>query len=91
MGTDDAAAGRLAALLATSLPVLVDADGLSLLARHPGLLPRPAPTLLTPHAGELGRLLGADPADIEARRLEHARRRRTRWAPACCSRARRPS
>jgi hydroxyethylthiazole kinase-like uncharacterized protein yjeF len=74
MGTDDAAARRLAAVLATSLPVLIDADGLTLLARHRELLPRAAPTLLTPHAGELGRLLDADPADIEARRLEHAQR-----------------
>jgi ADP-dependent NAD(P)H-hydrate dehydratase / NAD(P)H-hydrate epimerase len=74
MGTDDAAARRLAAVLATSLPVLIDADGLTLLSRHRELLPRPAPTLLTPHAGELGRLIDADPADIEARRLEHARR-----------------
>ncbi|MGH3210548.1 MAG: NAD(P)H-hydrate dehydratase [Trebonia sp.] len=77
MGTDDAAARRLAAVLATSLPVLIDADGLTLLARHRELLPRPAPTLITPHAGELGRLLDADPADIEARRLEHARRAAT--------------
>jgi hydroxyethylthiazole kinase-like uncharacterized protein yjeF len=77
MGTDDAAARRLAAVLATSLPVLVDADGLTLLARHRELLPRPAPTLITPHAGELGRLLGAEPADIEARRLEYARRAAT--------------
>jgi ADP-dependent NAD(P)H-hydrate dehydratase / NAD(P)H-hydrate epimerase len=77
MGTDDAAARRLAAVLATSLPVLIDADGLTLLARHRDLLPRPAPTLLTPHAGELGRLIDADPADIEARRLEHARRAAT--------------
>jgi ADP-dependent NAD(P)H-hydrate dehydratase / NAD(P)H-hydrate epimerase len=74
MGTDDAAAQRLAAILATTLPVLIDADGLTLLARHQELLPRAAPTLITPHAGELGRLLDADPADIEARRLEHARR-----------------
>jgi hydroxyethylthiazole kinase-like uncharacterized protein yjeF len=74
MGTDDAAAGRLAAVLATSLPVLIDADGLTVLSRHRDLLPRRAPTLITPHAGELGRLLDADPADIEARRLEYARR-----------------
>jgi hydroxyethylthiazole kinase-like uncharacterized protein yjeF len=82
MGTTDAAADRLAAVLATSLPVLVDADGLSLLARDSGLLPRPAPTLLTPHAGELGRLLGADPADVAARRLEHVRRAATKFG-AC--------
>ncbi len=74
MGTDDDARDRLAAVLASDLPVLVDADGLTLLAADRGLLRRAAPTLLTPHAGELGRLLGADPADIEARRLEHARR-----------------
>jgi len=74
MGTDDQARERLAAVLATDLPVLVDADGLTLLAADRGLLDRAAPTLLTPHAGELGRLLGADPADVEERRLEHARR-----------------
>jgi hydroxyethylthiazole kinase-like uncharacterized protein yjeF len=74
MGTDAAALDRLAAVLATNLPVLIDADGLGLLASHRDLLPRAAPTLLTPHAGELGRLLRADPADVAARRLEHARR-----------------
>jgi ADP-dependent NAD(P)H-hydrate dehydratase / NAD(P)H-hydrate epimerase len=74
MGTDDQARERLAAVLATDLPVLVDADGLTLLAASRGLLDRAAPTLLTPHAGELGRLLRVDPADVEQRRLEHARR-----------------
>ena len=54
--------------------MLVDADGLTLLAAHKNLLTRDAPTLLTPHAGELGRLLGADPADVESHRLEHARK-----------------
>ncbi|HUZ36648.1 MAG TPA: NAD(P)H-hydrate dehydratase [Streptosporangiaceae bacterium] len=73
MGTDEAARSRLAAVLATDLPVLVDADGLTLAAAEPGLLDRRAPTLMTPHAGELARLLGADPADVAARRLEHAR------------------
>jgi hydroxyethylthiazole kinase-like uncharacterized protein yjeF len=73
MGTDAAALDRLAKVLATNLPVLIDADGLGLLASHRDLLPRAAPTLLTPHAGELGRLLRADPADVAARRLEHAR------------------
>jgi ADP-dependent NAD(P)H-hydrate dehydratase / NAD(P)H-hydrate epimerase len=72
MGTDDEARERLAAVLASDVPVLVDADGLTLLAASKGLLSRDAPTLLTPHAGELGRLLGADPADVESRRLEHA-------------------
>ncbi len=74
MGTDDQARDRLAAVLASDVPVLVDADGLTLLAAHKGLLSRDAPTLLTPHAGELGRLLGVDPADVESHRLEHARK-----------------
>jgi hydroxyethylthiazole kinase-like uncharacterized protein yjeF len=74
MGTGPDAVARLAAVLGTDLPVLVDADGLTILSQHPALLPREAPTLITPHAGELARLLGTEPADIEARRLEHARR-----------------
>ena len=69
MGTGEDAAGLLGAVLATSLPVLVDADGITVLAAHRGLLARDAPTLLTPHAGELARLLGADRADVEAHRL----------------------
>jgi NAD(P)H-hydrate repair Nnr-like enzyme with NAD(P)H-hydrate dehydratase domain len=44
------------------------------LSQAKGLLPRLAPTLITPHAGELARLLGTDAASVEARRLEHARR-----------------
>src|SRR6202011_6035699 len=63
----------------TDLPVLVDADGLTILSQHHDLLPRSggregAPTLITPHAGELARLLGTDGTSVEARRLEHARR-----------------
>jgi hydroxyethylthiazole kinase-like uncharacterized protein yjeF len=72
MSTGDSALRLLEAVLRSDLPVLVDADGITVLAEHPGLLPRSAPTLITPHAGELARLLGADRADIEARRLEFA-------------------
>ena len=72
MGTSDDAAERLAAVLGTDLPVLVDADGITILAAHPELMSRAAPTLITPHAGELARLLQADRADIEARRLHYA-------------------
>ena len=74
MGTGQDAEARLAAVLGTDLPALVDADGLTILSQVKGLLPRLAPTLITPHAGELARLLGTDAASVEARRLEHARR-----------------
>ena len=74
MGTGPDAVARLAAILDTDRPVLVDADGLTILSQHRDLLPRQAPTLITPHAGELARLLGTEAASIEARRLEHARR-----------------
>ena len=74
MGTGPDAEARLAAVLGTDLPVLVDADGLTILSQVAGLLPRTAPTLITPHAGELARLLGTDGASVEARRVEHARR-----------------
>jgi hydroxyethylthiazole kinase-like uncharacterized protein yjeF len=73
MGTDDPARERLDDVLATDVPVLVDADGVTMLAGRGGL-GRAAQTLLTPHAGELARLLGVDRVDVEARRLEHARR-----------------
>lgn len=67
-GTDAEAAGRLREVLATGLPVVVDADGLTILAEHPGWVRgRTAPTVLTPHAGEFARLTGAEvPADRPA-------------------------
>jgi ADP-dependent NAD(P)H-hydrate dehydratase / NAD(P)H-hydrate epimerase len=46
------------------LPVIVDADGLTILAAHHELVTsRRAPTVLTPHAGEFARLAGAPPGD----------------------------
>jgi NAD(P)H-hydrate epimerase len=56
------------------LPLLLDADGLN---AHAGQLDalavRTAPTVLTPHAGELGRLLGRDSQEIEQHRLASVR------------------
>lgn len=63
MGVDADAGERLRQVLASDLPVLVDADGLTLLAAHPEWArERTAPTLLTPHAGEFARLSGRAPA-----------------------------
>ena len=56
------------------VPVVLDADGLN---AHAGelerLKQRAAPTILTPHAGELGRLLGIESEEVGARRLHYAR------------------
>jgi hydroxyethylthiazole kinase-like uncharacterized protein yjeF len=52
------------------LPAVVDADALFELGR----VERSAPTVLTPHEGELARLLGEDSRWVAAHRLEAARR-----------------
>ncbi len=62
LGTDEKGAAALWFALDTDLPVIVDADGLTILAAHPDLVAnRAAPTVLTPHAGEFARLAGAPP------------------------------
>jgi hydroxyethylthiazole kinase-like uncharacterized protein yjeF len=64
MGTDDAAAALLADVLATDVPVLVDADGITLLADRRELVHgRRAATVLTPHDREFARLTGSAPGD----------------------------
>ncbi|MDX1884479.1 NAD(P)H-hydrate dehydratase [Mycolicibacterium sp. 120270] len=64
LGTDEVGAAALWFALDTDLPVIADADALTILAAHPDLLAdRTAPTVLTPHAGEFARLAGAPPGD----------------------------
>jgi NAD(P)H-hydrate epimerase len=67
-----ALARRLA--VEAQVPLLVDADGLN---AHAGALSslkgRQAATVLTPHAGELARLLGGKSSAVAARRLHSAR------------------
>ncbi|MDQ1679843.1 MAG: ADP-dependent NAD(P)H-hydrate dehydratase / NAD(P)H-hydrate epimerase [Frankiaceae bacterium] len=73
LGEEDDAAAAVRAVLATDVPVLVDADGLRTIREHPELLRRGQPVVLTPHAGELSRLTGEDRASIEADRLRAVR------------------
>jgi ADP-dependent NAD(P)H-hydrate dehydratase / NAD(P)H-hydrate epimerase len=55
-------------------PLVLDADGLNAFAgRIEEIAARGAPTVLTPHAGELGRLLGRESADVDAHRVASAR------------------
>jgi hydroxyethylthiazole kinase-like uncharacterized protein yjeF len=61
MGTDDAARSTLGEVLATDLPVVVDADALTMLAQDPApVRNRTAPTVLTPHDREFARF-GSEP------------------------------
>jgi NAD(P)H-hydrate epimerase len=64
-------------VLASEKPVLIDADGLNLLARH-------APKardhwILTPHPGEAARLLQQSISWVQANRIEAASQLQTQW------------
>ncbi len=59
---------------AIEAPLVIDADGLGAFAgRLERIAARDAATVLTPHAGELGRLLGRSAEQISAHRLASAR------------------
>ena len=61
-------------LVQTTLPVILDADGLNVLAALPSDLfkRRSATTVLTPHPGEFARLLKCSAQEVQARREELA-------------------
>jgi ADP-dependent NAD(P)H-hydrate dehydratase / NAD(P)H-hydrate epimerase len=58
-------------LEALELPVVLDGDGLWALVDHlDWVFSREAPTVLTPHSGELARLAGRDSAWVDANRFD---------------------
>jgi ADP-dependent NAD(P)H-hydrate dehydratase / NAD(P)H-hydrate epimerase len=62
------------AAAAIEAPLVIDADGLGAFAgKIERLAARSAPTVLTPHAGELGRLLDRPSEEISAHRLRAAK------------------
>ncbi len=67
-GTDGDSAAALEAALADGVPTVVDADALAHLAG-----PVASSLVLTPHAGELSRMIDVDREEIEAAPLRHAR------------------
>jgi NAD(P)H-hydrate epimerase len=75
MGTGRGASEMLAGLLHSwNGPLLLDADAVNLLAGDPEKLAgRGVPPVLTPHPGELARLLGSTNADVVGDRLAAAR------------------
>ncbi|MGA6925099.1 MAG: NAD(P)H-hydrate dehydratase [Desulfosarcina sp.] len=71
-----ASTGRLLERLIQDCPVpmVIDADGLNLIATRPAMLAgRQSMLVLTPHPGEMARLSGRSTADIQGDRIGHAR------------------
>jgi NAD(P)H-hydrate epimerase len=74
LGRGEAAAELVGELVGRiEVPLVLDADGLNAIAGRLELLAaRSAPTVLTPHAGELARLLEIDSGEVGAHRLASA-------------------
>lgn len=82
LGTSDGARTLVGEVLSrVAVPTVVDADGLNALAADPGpLTERAAPALaLTPHPGELARLVGGASGDVLSQRLSLAGERAIEW------------
>ena len=80
IGLDEETGAATRALTAeVTKPMAIDADGLSALAGHLDVLrSAPAARCLTPHPGEMARLLGGSVADVQRDRLETVRQFATR-------------
>lgn len=76
LGQGDPVAGEIRrAVLECALPLVLDADGVNAFAGRPEeLAGRSAATVLTPHPGELARLLGTETGEVVADRLGAVRR-----------------
>ena len=76
LGQSQEAVELLEFWLSQNLKILIDADALNLIAKHPHLTAicknRFAETVVTPHAGEAARLLGVTSEDIQQSRAEGA-------------------
>lgn len=74
-GGDSDAPGQLAHACDAGVPIVVDADGLTAVDA-----PLRVPAILTPHAGELARMLDTTRDAIEADPLDSVTRAAERWA-----------
>jgi len=72
LGRGEALAQSLAVLLEKStIPAVVDADAIRLMAPFAEVLKkRKGPTILTPHPGEMGALLGLSSGEVQAQRRD---------------------
>jgi NAD(P)H-hydrate epimerase len=76
LGKSEWARMLLAPVMTRSLPTMLDADALNLLAEHPY---QGSARILTPHPGEAARLLGTSTAAIQRDRIAAARAIRQRY------------
>ncbi len=60
-------------------PMVVDADGINCIALDTSCLPAQGPRILTPHPGEMARLVGSSPREVQADRLRLAREAAARF------------
>ena len=59
--------------MTASIPIVLDADGINAISQDPGLLKVvKAPVVLTPHPGEMARLMNVSTKDVEEDRLNMA-------------------
>jgi NAD(P)H-hydrate epimerase len=73
IGTRPETARLVDELVCLDIPMVLDADALNCLGTKVEYLSkRPAPTVLTPHPGEMGRLLGISAGEVQERRIETA-------------------
>lgn len=64
----------------SGVPVVIDADGLNALGEDMSVLEnRQIPIVLTPHPGEMSRLLGTTVGELQSRRMEAARAASSKW------------
>ncbi|MBK9190969.1 MAG: NAD(P)H-hydrate dehydratase [Crocinitomicaceae bacterium] len=77
LGTDEHSLNILSKILETKLPLVIDADAITLLASHRLLLDQlPKDAILTPHPAELARLIGKtdSPEDFLEKQIEFSKK-----------------
>ena len=75
LGTGAAARALVETLIGKAqVPLILDADGINIVAGNIDILKTAkAPVILTPHPGEMARLLKASVPEVQAHRLRHAK------------------
>lgn len=71
LGISDNTENTVFDVLSLNIPVVIDGDGLSAVAKNHSLLLREAKTILTPHMGELSRLLNVPIDKINEERCKY--------------------